>query len=168
MNACRHGWFPGSILAVAIVLLGLAPVDAMHLKENPKRHRILYQLDEAGVDKAKFVLGNIRNHVTGVGGWQNIESLELVVFGPALKSFVQLDRSCAQAGAGTAPESGHELRRLREHDEEFQHHARATTTRLAGTASGRGRANHGAPGARIQLPPALTLPASLEVPATGG
>ena len=92
MNACRHGWFPGSFLAVAavaIVLLGLAPVDAMHLKENPKRHRIVYQLDEAGVDKAKFVLGNIRNHVTGVGGWQNIESLELVVFGPALKSFVQ-------------------------------------------------------------------------------
>src|SRR5205807_9805395 len=89
MNAWRHGWFPGSILAVAIVLLGLAPVDAMHLKENPKRHRILYQLDEAGVDKAKFVLGNIRNHVSGVGGWQNIESLELVVFGPALKSFVQ-------------------------------------------------------------------------------
>ena len=91
MNACRHGWFPGSFLAVAIVLLGLAPapVDAMHLKENPKRHKILYQLDEAGVDKAKFVLGNIRNHVTGVGGWQNIESLELVVFGPALKSFVQ-------------------------------------------------------------------------------
>src|SRR5947208_13208266 len=89
MNACRHGWFPGSILAVAIVLLGLAPVDAMHLKENPKRHRILYQLDEAGVDKAKFVLGNIRNHVTGVGGWQNIESLELVVFGPASNAFVQ-------------------------------------------------------------------------------
>src|SRR2546422_1502730 len=80
----------------------------------------------------------------------------------------ELDRSCAQAGAGTAPESGHELRRLREHDEEFQHHARATTTRLAGTASGLGRANHGAPRARIQLPPALTLPASLEVPATGG
>src|SRR2546426_10170634 len=87
MNACRHGWFPGSILAVAIVLLGLAPVDAMHLKENPKRHRILYQLDEAGVDKAKLVLGNIRNHVTGVGGWQNIETLELVVFRPALKAF---------------------------------------------------------------------------------
>ena len=99
MNACRHGWFPGSFLAVTIVLLGLAPVDAMHLKENPKRHRILYQLDEAGVDKAKFVVGNIRNHVSGVGGWQNIESLELVVFGPALKSFVQgtMDPALQQA-----------------------------------------------------------------------
>jgi intracellular sulfur oxidation DsrE/DsrF family protein len=89
MNAWRHGWFPWSFLAVAMVLLGLARVDAMHLKESPKKHRIVYQLDDAGVDKAKFVLGNIRNHVTGVGGWQNIESLELVVFGPALKSFVQ-------------------------------------------------------------------------------
>lgn len=89
MNVCRSGRFPGTCLAVAIVLLALVPADASHLKENTKKHKILYQLDEAGVDKAKFVLGNIRNHVTGVGGWQNIESLELVVFGPALKSFVR-------------------------------------------------------------------------------
>lgn len=40
------------------------------------------------MDKAKFALNNINNHVNGVGGWQNVEALELVVFGPALKSFV--------------------------------------------------------------------------------
>ena len=89
MNAWRSGRFPGACLAVAIVLLALVPADASHLKESPKKHKILYQLDDAGVDRAKFVLGNIRNHVSGVGGWQNIEALELVVFGPALKSFVQ-------------------------------------------------------------------------------
>ncbi|PYN36928.1 MAG: hypothetical protein DMD98_06515 [Candidatus Rokuibacteriota bacterium] len=50
---------------------------------------MVYHLDEAGLDKAKFVLGNIRNHVVGVGGWQHIEALELVVHGPALKLFVQ-------------------------------------------------------------------------------
>ncbi len=86
MNVWR-GWVPG--LVVATMLLALVQADAAHLKENPRKHRIVYQLDDAGVDKAKFVLGNIRNHVAGVGGWQHVESLELVVFGPALKSFVQ-------------------------------------------------------------------------------
>ena len=82
-----RGWVP--VLVVAGVLVALVQADAAHLKENARKHKIVYQLDDAGVDKAKFVLGNIRNHVSGVGGWQNIESLELVVFGPALKSFVQ-------------------------------------------------------------------------------
>jgi uncharacterized protein len=74
-------------LAVVVVTVLAGPGAASHLKEYPHKHRILYQLDDAGVDKAKFVLGNIRNHVNGVG-WQNIEAIELVVFGPALKSFV--------------------------------------------------------------------------------
>src|SRR5438876_10456963 len=82
-----RGWVPG--LVVAIVLVALAQANASHLKEHARKHRIVYQLDDAGLDKAKFVVGNIRNHVSGVGGWQNIESLELVVFGRALKSFVQ-------------------------------------------------------------------------------
>jgi len=86
MNVWRGGV---SGLVVLIVLITLVRADASHLKEHARKHRILYQLDDAGLDKAKFDLGNIRNHVVGVGGWQNIESFELVVFGPALKSFVQ-------------------------------------------------------------------------------
>jgi intracellular sulfur oxidation DsrE/DsrF family protein len=86
MNVWRD-WLPG--LVVAVVLVALAQADAAHLKENPKKHRIVYQLDDAGLDRARFVLGNMRNHVAGVGGWQNVESLELVVFGPALKGFSQ-------------------------------------------------------------------------------
>jgi uncharacterized protein len=78
-----------------VVLAACAPIliafagssEASHLKEYPDKHRILYQLADAGTDRAKFVLGNIRNHVSGVGR-QNIEAVELVVFGPALKSFV--------------------------------------------------------------------------------
>ena len=99
MNLWQRGRFAGACLVVSIVLLALVPAEASHLKESPKKHRILYQLDDAGLDKAKFVLGNIRNHVTGVGGWQNIEALELVVFGPALKSFAQgsIDPALAQA-----------------------------------------------------------------------
>ncbi len=87
------------VLTMAVFLLPLVKADAAHLKDNPRKHKIVYQLDDAGVDKAKFVLGNIRNHVAGVGGWQNVESVELVVFGPALKSFVQgsVDPALAQA-----------------------------------------------------------------------
>ena len=86
MNTWRS-WVP--CLVVAIVMLAQVRADGAHLKENPRKHRIVYHLDEAGLDKAKFVLGNIRNHVVGVGGWQHIEALELVVHGPALKLFVQ-------------------------------------------------------------------------------
>ncbi len=76
-----------TLVAVACVLgvLGGAPARAAHANEQPKKHKIAYQLTEP--DKAHFVLGNIQNHIKGVGGWQNIEALELVVFGPALKVF---------------------------------------------------------------------------------
>lgn len=74
--------------AVGLVVSTSPGAEASHLKENPRKHRIVYQLDDAGADRAKFVLGNMRNHVRGVGGWENIEAMELVVFGPGLKSFV--------------------------------------------------------------------------------
>ena len=85
-------------MALALVLFGVADADASHLGDG-KKHRILYQLDDPGVDKARFVLNNIANHVKGVGGWQNVEALELVVFGPALKHFVtkDIDREVRQA-----------------------------------------------------------------------
>lgn len=54
----------------------------------PKKHKVAYHLNEPGVEKAKAVLGNIRNHVTGVGGWGNIAALELVVHGAAVKGFM--------------------------------------------------------------------------------
>jgi len=77
------------VLAVVIAVAGVSarPGGASHLKDFPQKHRIVYQLDDAGVDKAKFVLRNISNHLSGVGS-QHIEAIELVVFGPGLKSFV--------------------------------------------------------------------------------
>lgn len=47
-----------------------------------------------GADKARFVLGNIRNHIDGVKGWDHIEAIELVVHGPALEGFTagKIDR----------------------------------------------------------------------------
>ncbi|HET7874507.1 MAG TPA: DsrE family protein [Methylomirabilota bacterium] len=76
------------VLAAAVVLAAAGDqARASHLADNPKKHKIVYQLDDPGVDKAKFVLNNIRNHIAGVGGWEHIEALELVVFGPALRHF---------------------------------------------------------------------------------
>lgn len=77
-----------AVLLGLVLALGATTVSASHLKDRPHKHRIVYHLTDPGVDKAKAVLGNIVNHVNGVGGWDNIEALELVVHGPALKSFV--------------------------------------------------------------------------------
>ena len=47
-------------------------------------------LDDPGVDRARAVLVNIENHVNVVG-WKNIEAIELVVHGPALRTFIAKD-----------------------------------------------------------------------------
>src|SRR5215475_6026463 len=73
---------------VTLLALGPAAADAAHLKEQPRRHRVVYHLSEAGVDKALFVLRNIHNTISGVGGTGHVEAIELVVHGPALKTFV--------------------------------------------------------------------------------
>ena len=75
-------------LVVVAVMVSATPGLASHLKEQPRKHKVVYHLSEAGVDKARFVLGNIQNTLSGVGGAANIEAIELVVHGPALKTFV--------------------------------------------------------------------------------
>jgi len=78
------------VTVVAAGVLAGSGAEASHLAEQPKRHKVFYHLDEAGVDRAKAVLVNIENHVNVVG-WKNIEALELVVHGPALRTFVAKD-----------------------------------------------------------------------------
>jgi intracellular sulfur oxidation DsrE/DsrF family protein len=82
----RRWLVPLSTLALLAVLAGAAV--ASHLKAQPRKHQVVYHLSEAGVDKARFVLGNVQNTITGVGGSSHIEAIELVVHGPALKTFV--------------------------------------------------------------------------------
>src|SRR5437870_1077092 len=77
-----------ALAAAGLVALLPPSVQASHLKEQPKKHKVVYHLDEAGSDKAKFVLGNIENHIRGVGGPEHVEAIELVVHGPALRNFV--------------------------------------------------------------------------------
>ena len=71
---------------VALLALGAWAAEATHSKEYAKKHKIFYHLNEAGNAKAIAVLTNIQNHVDTVG-WENIEALELVVHGPALRTF---------------------------------------------------------------------------------
>jgi intracellular sulfur oxidation DsrE/DsrF family protein len=49
---------------------------------------VVYHVADA--EKVRFVLGNIRNHIKGVGGPENVE-IVLVVHGPALKMFHDLE-----------------------------------------------------------------------------
>jgi len=65
-------------------------VEASHAPDHPRKHKIVYHLNEGGVEKARAVLVNIENHVSVVG-WKNIEALELVVHGPALRTFLARD-----------------------------------------------------------------------------
>jgi uncharacterized protein len=69
-----------AVLVVTTVMVSLA--GASHLKEQPKKHRVVYHLSDP--DKTRFVLGNIENHIAGEGG--NV-LIVLVVHGPALAMF---------------------------------------------------------------------------------
>jgi hypothetical protein len=46
--------------------------------------KVVYHLSDA--DKVNFVLGNIQNHIDGVGGPDHV-TIALVIHGPALKAF---------------------------------------------------------------------------------
>jgi uncharacterized protein len=77
--------------SVALLLaLAATGAEATHSKDYAKKHKIFYHLNEGGSAKAIAVLTNIQNHVDTVG-WANIEALELVVHGPALKTFLARD-----------------------------------------------------------------------------
>jgi intracellular sulfur oxidation DsrE/DsrF family protein len=77
------------VFVVAVsVLLALPAAQASHLKTQPRKHKVVYHLDGAAIDRTRFVLGNIENHLQGVGGFDRMEALELVVHGPALQHFV--------------------------------------------------------------------------------
>jgi uncharacterized protein len=51
---------------------------------TPGKTKVVYHLSD--LDKAGFVIGNIQNHLDGVGGPDNV-TIVLVVHGPALRAF---------------------------------------------------------------------------------
>jgi len=52
------------------------------------KQKVVYHLSDE--DKAAFVLGNIRNHIEGMGGPDKVQ-IVLVMHGPVVKSFVDID-----------------------------------------------------------------------------
>src|SRR5512144_1088282 len=50
----------------------------------PAKLKVVYHLND--LDKVSFVLGNIQNHLDGVGGPDHI-TIALVIHGPALRAF---------------------------------------------------------------------------------
>lgn len=77
-----------NILWGALSALGMAftasPAAAASEAEPPGKLKVVYHL--ADLDRVHFVLGNIQNHLDGVGGPDHV-TLALVVHGPALRAF---------------------------------------------------------------------------------
>jgi uncharacterized protein len=77
-----------NILATALAATGalFAAGERKARAEAPARDvgKVVYHL--ADLDKVAFVLGNIDNHLAGVGGPGKV-TIELVVHGPALRAF---------------------------------------------------------------------------------
>jgi intracellular sulfur oxidation DsrE/DsrF family protein len=77
-----------NILWTAVTALGAAfgASSAKAATEAPSSNklRVVYHLSDA--EKVNFVLGNIQNHIDGVGGPEHV-TIALVIHGPALKAF---------------------------------------------------------------------------------
>jgi intracellular sulfur oxidation DsrE/DsrF family protein len=74
-----------SLLRASLVgLFGALGAGRAAAAEPPARQRVVYHLADA--ERVIFVLGNIQNHVEGVGGPGQAD-IRLVVHGPALRAF---------------------------------------------------------------------------------
>jgi uncharacterized protein len=72
--------------AMSAVGAAFAATRAKAATEAPPsgKLKVVYHLSDA--EKVNFVLGNIQNHIDGVGGPEHV-TIALVIHGPALKAF---------------------------------------------------------------------------------
>jgi intracellular sulfur oxidation DsrE/DsrF family protein len=72
-----------------VKMLALAAVMAVAAvaAEAQDKLKVVYHVSE--LEKVAFALGNINNHINGVGGPDNVE-IVLVAHGPALKAFHEM------------------------------------------------------------------------------
>jgi intracellular sulfur oxidation DsrE/DsrF family protein len=68
------------------LLLATALTQGVALADD--KPQVVYHLSDA--DKVSFVLNNVKNHIAGVGGPENIE-IVVVSHGPAVGQFVDID-----------------------------------------------------------------------------
>ena len=81
MNRRNILWSAVSALGAA---LGASRAQAATEAPPSNKLKVVYHLSDA--EKVNFVLGNIQNHIDGVGGPQHV-TIALVIHGPALKAF---------------------------------------------------------------------------------
>ncbi|TGN88194.1 hypothetical protein EOW77_0015215 [Bradyrhizobium yuanmingense] len=81
MNRRNILWSAVSALGAA---LGVSSAKATTATAPSNKLKVAYHLSDA--EKVHFVLGNIQNHIDGVGGPEHV-TIALVIHGPALKAF---------------------------------------------------------------------------------
>lgn len=81
MNRRNMLWSAVSALGAA---LGASSARAATDASAGNKLKVVYHLSDA--EKVSFVLGNIQNHIEGVGGPEHV-TIALVIHGPALKAF---------------------------------------------------------------------------------
>jgi intracellular sulfur oxidation DsrE/DsrF family protein len=74
----------GSLSALGLVFTASRASAASEADPPTGKLKVVYHL--ADLDKVHFVLGNIQNHIDGVGGPDKV-TIALVVHGPALRAF---------------------------------------------------------------------------------
>ena len=79
----RRNMLQGAVSAFA-GLFAAASASAAAEAASPAKLKVAYHLSD--LDKVSFVMGNIQNHLDGVGGPDHV-TIALVVHGPALKAF---------------------------------------------------------------------------------
>ena len=78
----RRNLFRTALASIGAALASAAVTKAQ--AATPDKTKVVYHLNET--DKVAFVLGNIENHIEGVGGPDKV-TIALVVHGPALRAF---------------------------------------------------------------------------------
>jgi uncharacterized protein len=79
----RRGMLWGAISAFGAAFAA-SRASAATEPAPPNKLKVVYHLSD--LDKVNFVIGNIQNHLDGVGGSDNV-TIALVVHGPALRAF---------------------------------------------------------------------------------
>jgi intracellular sulfur oxidation DsrE/DsrF family protein len=85
-------------LAALLSGAGAASVSVVSA-DTAKKQRVAYHVSER--EKVASVLNNMRNHIKGMGGTENVE-LILVAHGPAMKEFHKLDGNASAMDKLTA------------------------------------------------------------------
>jgi intracellular sulfur oxidation DsrE/DsrF family protein len=117
--------------------------------------KVVYHLND--LDKVSFVLGNIQNHLDGVGGPDHV-TIALVVHGQALRAFhLASAKSRSFETRRSILQSRSRTRRLRQHHEVPECHAEGFAAGLHCRRAGRRGADRRAAIARLSLPATVSL-----------